>query len=233
MPGHRAAQDQVAINAEDSAQGSTAKPNKLMGPSLGLVRQQLGSAGGSLRVADQGCGRLRHLTALTAEFEHIWLVDTATQLDRQQILFNKKQSVREVARTLDGQLVAIDQALFREARLGLDAIFCFCVYDVVTQSVRAGLAADAAANLRDGGLYVVVVPRNDSSILRRCTAEKAYEDGYLFLRNGSVTFYANFREPGQVTAPISAAGLSVVADRSAYRYLWLIFQKQPGSGPTT
>lgn len=213
------------VNSEDSAQGSTARPNALVAPSLALVRQYLEGSRDKLRVADQGCGRLRHLAALAAEFDHVWLIDQAIQLDRSQTLYGKRQSIRDLAAGLRDGVMALSDTEFRVARLNLDAVFSFCVFDVVTEAVRRQLASDAAANLRDGGLYVLVVPRNDSSIVTRCSDENAHEDGHLFLRNGSVTFYANFRDATSILGPVCRAGFRLLEDRSRYRYLWLVFEK--------
>jgi SAM-dependent methyltransferase len=221
---HRAAAA-VVVNSEDSAQGSTARPNSLVAPSLDLVKRHLGGLPLDLRVADQGCGRLRHLRAIAAEFDHLWLVDQAVQLDRNQVLYAKRQSIRSFVAGLGDGVAALSDVQFRVARLNLDAIFSFCVYDVVTASVRKQLAVDAAANLREGGLYVLVIPRNDQTLLKRCSDKNAYEDGHLSARNGSVTFYANFRDSTQVAQSLSGCGFRLVEDRSIYRYVWLALEK--------
>jgi hypothetical protein len=210
---------------EDSAQGTRARPNPLVIPSIARARAILGREPGV--VVDQGAGRLRHLDLLLNEFDHLLLVDTKRQLERKQSLYGIRQNVYAVVedkRAGGADLDAMTASEFGNSSLGADLILSTAVYDVVPPDRRSGLAESAARNMAAGGLYLVIVPRNDQSIIVRCGAENAWADGHVFVRSGSSTFYANFRDHTPLIELFMDVGLQLLEDRSTYRYVRLMLQ---------
>ena len=157
------------------------------------------------------------------------LVDTPLQLNRPQPLLGEPYgTVIGVAQALSDKgsdVRTLTNEEFRLATVSADAVLSVAVYDAVPPATRAELAQAAAQNLRSGGWYVVIVPRNDTSITSRCTEENAFDDGHLFCRGESCTFFRNFRDHGPLVALIQSAGLTLAADRSSYRQVWLYFEK--------
>jgi len=89
------------------------------------------------------------------------------------------------------------------------------------------MAKAAYRNLRDNGLYVVILPRNDSSIIRRCTESNRYQDGHVFSHHGVATFYVNFDDQSVLIRLLQRLGFRLLHDLSNYRQVCLIFVKRP------
>src|SRR5438128_1130277 len=89
----------ITLNPEDSAQGSTARPNPLVRASIDMILRGDFDGAGFRRVADQGAGRLRHLNVMARAFEFLCVVDTDVQLQRVQKLFGGRWSVLDVINT--------------------------------------------------------------------------------------------------------------------------------------
>jgi SAM-dependent methyltransferase len=220
----------VSIKSSYSAQPSSSKPNPfvetsihyIVDHSLAAKRLQL------LDVADQGCGKLRHLPVLAKYFRRITLVETTDQLNRRQKLFEVDNvTIAEYISTTkqrDARVISADR--FARTRLALDLIFNVCVLDVEVPHSGQLMFRAAAQNLRLGGLFVLIVLRNDQTILVRCTAENKYQDGHVFHHHGIATFYRNFRDQTALVNVGAGVGLSVIADLSVYRQICLIFSRQ-------
>lgn len=220
----------MRLNLEDSAQGSDAKPNPLVLPSINQVLQALGPGSGTARVADQGAGRLRHLRLMAASFRSLYIVDTPVQVNRRQRLLGvHRRNYHDLAEEWSTQARKVTVTTsdeFLSSSLGLDFVLSACVYNGMPLVVRSELAAAASANLRVGGWYIVIASRNDRSVMRRCTDSNRHEDGYVFTRNGSTTFYVNFSDERQVADEIQRHGFSLESNRSRYDYVWLTFRRE-------
>lgn len=222
---------EIRIQSAYSAQRSTALSNPRLAPALEWVAERLGGTDpfrGTL-VCDQGCGRLRHLDVLRGYTNHLLLVDQAFQLSRPGELFDAgRLSIHEYValRASEGvDLTATCAEEFQTTESGLQLVVCVAVVDVVPPTEREKILDAAARNLAPGGHYVLIAPRNDSSILRRCTASNAFEDGYVFTHHGSATFYTNYRDHSPLFAGLQSRDLLPVADLSTYRHVCLITQK--------
>lgn len=216
------------IQSEYSAQARSAAPNPALTLALNKLKAFNGLESPRLRIADQGCGQLRHLPLLLPIASQLYLVDTERQLTTFHRDGRSKFSVVEVAQNLaaaGSQVVALPSESFATSRLGLDLVCCVAVMDVVPAELRAEIIRAAARNLRSGGHLVLVVPRNDASILRRCTADRRYNDGFLFRRPGKVTFYRNFVRTDPLVRLAAGQRLRLVADLSTYRQLTMILVK--------
>lgn len=222
------------IRWENSAQGKGAKPNPYLRRALEQLRAIAPSAlrRSAARIADQGCGKLRHFSILRLHFSHITLVDTEIQLSRTQLIGKKATTIQKYIERVDrgrGKYRTVSNTQFRSASLKLDLVFCVCVFDVVPRSIRRVIVKAASSNLKKGGYYCIIVPRNDQSITSRCRPEMVYEDGCLFQRNSVTTFYANFSADSSplrhLRRSLSKNGFSVVSEFSNYRQLCIICRK--------
>jgi hypothetical protein len=216
----------MLLRPEDSAQGSRAKPNPLVGPTLERITELVPSP---RLLVDQGAGRLRHLGQFLSVADSLVLVDTELQLSRRQSLCGvPKTTVFDVVEGLRGaghsiEALAADE--FASTALGADGIISLCVYDATLPRTRKEMSIAAAQNLRPGGLYFVIVPRNDSSITARCNNGNALADGHTFCRGESCTFFRNYRDHSSLVRLIERAGLRLTSDNSSYRHVWLQFEK--------
>ena len=185
---------------------------------------------GRARAADQGCGKLRHLAILRRNFARVLLIETLDQLNRPQKIFGDiATSIPRYVRDHYGARGAISfmaAESFARSSVGLDLILNACVLDVVPPNARQAILKAAARNLRAGGLLVLIVPRNDQSILVRCTRKNRFFDGYVFRRGSIVTFYRNFDDAQILIRIARSLDLDLVQDLSIYRQVCLIFSKR-------
>lgn len=216
------------INSEYSAQRSNGPPNPMLVRAMAFAAEMLGRPSTALCVADQGCGKLRHLRLLGAAYRELVLVDRKPQLDKLQKLYGIETTIRRYAekpKRLSCNLVAMTDDEFAASDLRLDIVFNVCVFDVVPPGERSLMAAAAHRNLKRGGLFALVIPRNDQSILRRCTAANRYQDGHIFRRGRVTTFYSNFRDLRPLKSQVRCAGFTIRADLSLYRQACLILER--------
>jgi len=221
---------EIKVDSSYSAQPSIAKPNPFIIKAIEHIinRELLALNDKDAKVADQGCGKLRHFNILCQYFNTIYFVDTESQLSRHQTLFGLKTNIRECINNLkiNGKsLSVLSDVDFTCSNLNLDIIFDLCVFDVVLPEIRKAIIFSAHKNLRKDGLFVVIIPRNDQSILDRCKPENKYFDGFIFQHHGVATFYRNFKDFSEILNPILTQGFSLEADLSAYRQICLILRK--------
>lgn len=219
----------IFISPEYSAQRRSAPPN----PALRLALDALGTLRGgrlqNMRVADQGCGKLRHYRLLRRIARALYLVDTARQLSAihrdggstfRITDFARKENTRSATR-----VGVLTDREFGRSRLRLDIVFSIAVLDVVPSRQRRAIVHAAARNLRSRGWLVLIIPRNDSSILHRCGPENRYGDGYVFPHHGVFTFYRNFHDVRPLVRECGRAGLELVQDLSSYRQICLLLRR--------
>ncbi|MFH2107610.1 MAG: class I SAM-dependent methyltransferase [Chrysiogenia bacterium] len=218
----------MQINSEYSAQRRSHPPNPALIRSIHYLKEHLNQNVQITRIADLGCGKLRHLKLLLPYADNLFLVDTQLQLNSQHVDGSDLYTIEEVARasSKNGKSVhALSIDKMENMQLKLDLIFCVAVFDVVTQKVRDKLLQIASKNLKENGYLVLIIPRNDSSILKRCTEEKRYQDGYIFTRYKIRTFFHNFKSYKKVIHHCLQKGLHLAVDLSLYRQVCLIFKK--------
>jgi hypothetical protein len=219
----------IKISPEYSAQASVFQPNPFVQKAIEAIEPYInGRQRRTLQVADQGCGKLRHLGILREHFKFLLLIDTQHQLTRKQRLFGIDNiSVEEYVRrhSDNGRIVTVDAKQFESSELDLDIIFNVCVFDVVTPEIRITIIEAALKNLKTTGLYVVVIPRNDRSILRRCCKENEYLDGHVFDHHGVRTFFKNFDDTNDIVNSCSKRGFTLLHDFTVHRQVGLVLQK--------
>jgi len=169
---------------------------------------------------------------LRRSFRSVFLVDTELQVQRVHKIGAKESTLADYVRELNRRKKRyhlFNDKEFSQGGLGLDAVLCACVLDVIPNRVRRKVVQAAANNLKRGGYYCLIVPRNDQTITSRCMSTNAYEDGHVFGKGQVVTFYANFSnrsQPlGRLRNLLRVAGFESVADFSVYRHLCLILRR--------
>ena len=220
------------LNSAYSAQQSRARPNPLLEATIRFIfRNGLASEQSRTpRIADQGCGKLRHLPLFRKYFDQIYLVDTRFQLERRQKLFSVDDTtiLEYVCTKRDHgkKVLALSDVEFDRVSLNLDIVFNVAALDVETPRARKQMLVSSWRNLREGGILVLIIPRNDQTILRRCNKYNSYLDGHAFQHHGVVTFYKNYRDISALVRTLKGIGFAVEADLSVYRHACLILRKE-------
>jgi hypothetical protein len=217
----------IKITPEYSAQPKIQKPNPMLRKAIDYLRNVFPN-NRSLRVADHGCGALRHIDVLANTFGVVYAIDTAKQFSISRQLNSFKGTVPDfinASRFSDCAVYALTSEDFSHTQLSLDIIFNVCVIDVVLPAARRQLLEAAFDNLNIGGYLVLIIPRNDSSIIRRCTKGNKYSDGYYFAKNGVHTFFHNFSNSREVIDMCSSIGFESDTDLSEFRQVCLLFKR--------
>jgi hypothetical protein len=216
----------IKISPEYSAQRRSHPPNPALVSAIEALKS-FGNGTSTLgRVADLGCGKLRHYDLLSTITDTLYLVDTPKQISKTHVDGGTSYTIPQVVEQSrrEGRRVhvlCLDD--FSEVQLDLDVVFCIAVFDVVPRKTRQALTRVAVQNLSEHGHFVVIAPRNDSSILRRCSKDNKYMDGHVFKHHGVQTFFHNFRSHRSIVHDCAKEGLSTVQDLSRYRQVCLIF----------
>lgn len=214
----------IKISSEYSALPNAKKPNPMLRKAIEYLAGQRDFKG-EMKVADQGCGALRHLKVMLESYDNIYLIDTREQFNRTHIIDGAKTTIPAYVSNLklpNKQISLMTNTQFSRASLNLDTIFNICAFDVVLPKTRIEMLGAAKRNLREGGNFIVIIPRNDSSILCRCKEDNEYSDGHYFKHHGIYTFYANFRNYESLLETVSGFGFNLIKDLSIYRQICLI-----------
>jgi hypothetical protein len=223
----------VRVRSEYSAQPLIARPNPALLTGLNYLKTHthLGSSWGRLSVVDQGCGKLRHLKILRGLSGKLTLVDTHFQITRSQRLFNQETTILDYITHLRSgpHVTVMCDSDFESASIRAHLVVSVAVFDVVTPLIRKRLTKSAARNLRSRGYYLLVIPRNDQSITKRCCEKNRYADGFVFVRTGGLqTFYSNFNETSVLVRRLRRYGFELIENLSNRRQVCLILQKEEG-----
>lgn len=216
------------LRTENSAQGTKSKPNPFVKSTLEiLIKEKNSSLDSNIKIVDLGCGKLRHLEIYTPYAKKIILVDTKYQVERLQKFDGTTNAMQGYISSLksNATIVTIDE--FSQQNNNVDIVLNVAVMDAVLSKTRLFLAKSAHRNLRKHGYFIVIVPRNDVSILINCTPKNRYQDGHLISKKGTdfKTFYSNFRDPTTLHKLITTCGFNLYKDFSNYRQICWIFQK--------
>jgi hypothetical protein len=219
----------INIRPEYSAQRRSHPPNPALKPALEFVHKARPDLKKLGKVGDLGCGKLRHYNVLAPCSDELYLIDTEDQLSATHFDAGEEYSVRKVAecaRNHGKKVHVLSSSEFASSKLGLDLVVCIAVLDVVLPAVRQEVVRSAVNNLGQRGHFIVIAPRNDSTILKRCGPDNAFHDGHKFPHHGVHTFYHNFRDQGPIVESCKRAGASLLKDLSIYRQVCLIFKRQ-------
>jgi hypothetical protein len=220
----------VKIRSEFSAQPSSSRPNPFVKKAISFIENQSHVETRQQTCADQRCGKLRHQRILSKLFAKTIFIDTDEQVNRtQQIWGIGRTSVRDFVKRLnlnDHRSSVMSSEEFEHTKLGLDVIFNVCVLDVVVPEVRKRILAAAHRNLKIGGFFVLIAPRNDQTITVRCNRANRFRDGYFFQHHSVSTFYKNFRKTTELARLLKPVGFGILEDLSVYRQVCLICRKR-------
>lgn len=219
------------IHPENSAQGTHSKPNPLVHSTLELLTSEKRfGLRPKIKLIDLGCGKLRHLDICMRFSKHIILVDTERQIEKIQKFGDMTCTMSQYVEAVKNkdcviEIQKIDDFEVKDHRA--DIILSIAVMDVVLREARAQITSSAYKNLRPGGYFVVIAPRNDSSILINCRQDNKYQDGFVFRNRGhdSLTFYTNYRDPSLLSKLLTDKGFSLIENLSVFRQICFILQK--------
>jgi SAM-dependent methyltransferase len=218
--------EDIIINSEYSAQGR----NHSTSP--GLVRlinksKILGSIGNDNCVVDYGCGKLRNFEQIKKFAQELYLVDTKIQLSRnhteQGKLFDYNDFLEKNSNGVACKLM--DNINFQKLNINCDLIFSIAVADIIPLESYATIIKDSFEKLRKDGYLVLVVPRNDTSILRRCNKENSYKLGNVFRKGKYCTYMRNYRDSKPLFTEVEKYGFSLEEDLSIFNQICTIFRK--------
>lgn len=219
------------IHPENSAQGRHSKSNPLVQTTLELLMSEKRfGLKPRIKLVDLGCGRLRHLDICTRFAKHIILVDTARQIEKVQKFGDATCTMSQYVEAIRSRNCIIEIRKIDDFEVQdhyADVVLSIAVMDVVLKEARTQMTLAAYQNLRPGGYFVVIVPRNDSSILVNCRQDNRYQDGFVFRNRGhdTLTFYTNYRDPSPLIKLLTDNGFALVEDLSVFRQICLILQK--------
>lgn len=166
-------------------------------------------------------------------FRKVTLVDTPLQLSREHRFNGNTCTIADFIRTLprkvQQRIEIIDTEQFGAANKGADVVLTINTFDVVPPKVRDEMCGAALQNVRRGGLFAVIIPRNDTTITDRCSSENGFQDGHVFEHHGVMTFFRNFREHHPLIRRIEGFGPRLLSDLSVYRHICLLFECNGGT----
>lgn len=218
----------VKISSEYSALPNAKKPNPMVQKAIEYLAGQRDFKG-EMKVADQGCGALRHLKLILESYDHIYLIDTREQFNRKHIIDGVKTTIPDYVSNLElpnKEICLMTNTEFSRTSLDLDAIFNICALDVILPRTRIEMLRAAKRNLKEGSNFILIIPRNDTTILCRCKEDNKYSDGHYFKHHGIYTFYSNFRNYESLLETVSGFGFNLIKDLSVYRQICLILALQ-------
>lgn len=221
----------MTIRPELSAQGIRKSINPMLPKVISVLRELADFEGQPPLIVDCGCGQLRNVECLSSLSPRIVLVDTPFQLDTPHVMLGTRMLIGDFVKknlaSLDANVMYTTD--FEKSRLDAKVIFSINVLDVLPRATRVSMVRACIRNMATDGLFVAIVPRNDTWTLRICTPEAQYQDGYVFQHKRGYTYYHNWK--GDTLAKwVDRQGLAIVEDISIYRHACLICRKKPNQG---
>jgi hypothetical protein len=213
-----------AIKSEYSALGIRKAPSPVLMQALTAVRGLVyENQQDDPLTLDHGCGQLRNVKSLLQFSNRLVLVDTESQLSKKHNFFGEHLTIQEY---IEGKydcncIMVMNDRQFERSRLKVNVAFSINVIDVTPPMIRNAILRAIRRNMAKRGVFVLIVPRNDSWTLRRCSKQNRYADGYIFQNHGTLTFYRNWDNLSLETL-LKRHGLRIVCDLSNYRYASMI-----------
>ncbi len=141
---------------------------------------------------DLGCGKLRYTVPLAKRIAAVTAVDSRIQLNRKQLLFGKRCSVREYVsrRLLNVRVHGVDSLSWRRSRY--QVILCSNVLSAVPcRRTRKALISVAYACLAPQGQFLLTTQYRNSHFdgWKTAPGTKRYLDGFLVQGRRGLSFY--------------------------------------------
>ena len=115
----------MRISSEYFALPNAKKPSPMLARAIEYLAGQRDFKG-EMKVADQGCGALRHLKLMLESYDHIYLIDTREQFNRKHTIDGVKTTVPDYVSNLElanRQICLMTNRDFSRTSLDLDAIY--------------------------------------------------------------------------------------------------------------
>lgn len=193
----------IVIKTENAA-----KPHKQVSAFLVGRLRALASVESSF---DYGCGKLRYRDAILARSNSLTVVDSEIQIDRDQILYGREISIRELVRS-SNRVRALNAEEFRKLNERFDRAFCINVLSVIPIfSERQRVLRNIHSKLKTGGtcLFVVQYRNSDFSRMAKMKNARRWRDGFLIDSLRGYSFYGLI-SPDRLTKMVVSAGFDIV-----------------------
>jgi len=161
------------------------------------------------RALDYGCGKLRYAVTLAGRARHLVLVDSHTQLTRQQQIDGHRTSVRQYVEQRWQHVKVHDADEFPTSRLRFDFALCANVLSAVpSQAARLRIISAISKHLKRGGQALFVVQYRNSHYrdLEAAKHARRYRDGWLIV-NGRVASFYGLISPDELCEHVVRGGL--------------------------
>jgi hypothetical protein len=216
----------ILLRPELSAQGIRKNPNPILRKAI-EVALEAQKKGKRILIVDCGCGQLRNVQTLLSISSNILLVDTPYQLNAEHDFYGEKIQIKDFVRKKWSRkkIDIMSSEQFKCSSVKADLIFSINVLDVTPQRTRQAILRSCYNNLTDDGLFVAIVPRNDTWTLRICAADKQYQDGFAFAHSKGFTYYRNWHGT-TLHDVIDKVGFCVYRDLSIHRQVCVICKRR-------
>jgi 2-polyprenyl-3-methyl-5-hydroxy-6-metoxy-1,4-benzoquinol methylase len=141
---------------------------------------------------DYGCGRLRYAPALLKIARCVTFVDSAAQLNRDQLLFGKRTTVRSIVQRRWKRATVLDLEQFAQERKFYDFVLCANVLSAIpNRSVRSDVVRILSSRLTPKGrcLFVTQHRNSDFSRMSNLPTARKYLDGWILRSNRGASYY--------------------------------------------
>lgn len=199
---------------------NAAKPASQSSSYLRSILASLDPVGSSF---DLGCGKLRYLTSIAPTTDRLVLVDSETQLSREQMIRGACNSVRDFIAG-SNNFAAYNTSEFAALDERFDRGFCINVLSVIPIiAARKRLISLIRQKLHPGAkcLFVVQYRNSDFTRMSKMPNAQAWRDGFLVNSLRGHSFYGLI-QPEQMIRIVKEAGFEVL-DRTLNEgsvYLW-------------
>jgi len=193
----------VTVFAEDAA-----KPASQYSSYVVDLLNELGPFRNGL---DYGCGKLRYATCLYHLTKTLTVVDSTAQIERDQLLFGIRTTVREYVRKYWAATRALDVEQFRSDLRCYDFALCSNVLSSVPDCCdRTAILALVGSRLARNGRLLVSCQYTNSYFSDKMRDKETlkYNDGFLLGSSRRASFYGLIPLP-KLESYVVAAGLSV------------------------
>jgi hypothetical protein len=160
---------------------------------------------------DIGCGKLRYLNDIMKVSQQVTLVDSEIQISRQQVLFGKCTSMRDLfLRSNSAEVMSVRE--FGIIARQFDRGFCLNVLPLIPlRKARRSLLDLVFGRLRPGAECLISVQYRNSDFTRMSKLPNArpHLDGYLIDSLRGLSFYGLI-PPSKLRSLVTSAGFEVV-----------------------
>lgn len=164
-------------------------------------------------ILDLGCGKLRYSRYLAEKCDHLSLVDSQVQIDRQQMIRKHLTSVRDYAsQCWDHAEVYCIEKFLDKPRRKYDFVFCANVISAIpSKHMRSKTLRSVLICLKKSGRFLVVNQYTNSYFRKIINSARAttHLDGYI-LKSGRGSYYYGILSDVKMSRILSGCGFNVI-----------------------